>query len=86
MIFLISVRPSIYSERPVLLFAGTILGFDRGTSLLQHNETHKRSRKYLQTMGPGVVKRFWGLQQFETALFLQRLINGPDTPLNQLRL
>ena len=84
---LLDKRSAIYSERPVLPFAGTVLGFDRGTSLLQHNELHKRSRKYLsQTMGPGVVKRYWGLQQYETARFLQRLIHKPDTLLHQLRL
>jgi cytochrome P450 len=77
---LLDKRSAIYSERPVSHFAGTVLGFDRGTALLQHNEIHKRSRKYLwQTMGPGAVKRYWGLQQYETARFLQRLINEPDT-------
>jgi len=84
---LLDRRSAIYSERPVLFFAGTILGFDKGTALLQHNEIHKRSRKYLsQTMGPGVVKRYWVLQEYETARFLQRLINKPNTLLSQLRL
>jgi cytochrome P450 len=80
-------RSAIYSERPFLTFAGTILGFDGGTALLQHNERHKRIRKYLsQTMGPGVVKRYWGLQQYETARFLQRLVNKPDMLVAQIRL
>ena len=80
-------RSAIYSDRPVLPFAGTILGFDRGTALSQPNERHKRSRKYLsQTMGPGVAKRYWGLQQFEAARFLQRVIQKPDTFLDQIRL
>ena len=84
---LLDKRSAIYSERPVFHFAGTILGFDRGTVLLQHNEILKRSRKYLsQTIGPGAVKRYWGLQQYETARFLQRSINEPDTLIKQLRL
>ena len=84
---LLDKRSAIYSERPVFHFAGSILGFDRGTALLQHNETHKRTRKYLsQTMGPGAVKRYWGLQQYETARFLQRSIKEPDTLINQVKL
>ena len=84
---LLDKRSAIYSERPIFHFAGTILGFDRGTALVQHNEIHKRSRRYLtQTMGPGAVKRYWGLQQYETARFLQRSINEPDTLIKQLRL
>ena len=84
---LLDKRSAIYSERPIFHFAGTILGFDRGTVLLQHNEIHKRSRKYLsQTMGPGAVKRYWGLQQYETARFLQRLIHEPDTLIKQIGL
>ena len=84
---LLDKRSAIYSERPILNFAGTILGFDRGTVLLQHNEIHRRSRKYIaQTMGPGTLKRYWGLQQYETARFLQRSINKPDTLVKQLRL
>jgi len=84
---LLDKRSAIYSERPVLHFAGSVLGFDKGTALQQHNEIHKRSRKYLsQTMGPGVVKRYWGLQQYETARFLQRSINEPDTLSSQIRL
>ena len=37
-------------------------------------------------MGPGAAKRYWGLQQYETARFLQRLINKPDMLLGPLRL
>lgn len=84
---LLDKRSAIYSERPVLPFAGTILGFDKGAALAQHDETHKLTRKYIsQAMGPGVVKRYWGLQQYQTARFLQRLINKPDTLPSQLRL
>jgi len=80
-------RSAIYSERPVFHFAGSILGFDRGTALLQHNEIHKRTRRHLtQTMGPGAAKRYWGLQQYETARFLQRAINEPDTLSSQIKL
>lgn len=37
-------------------------------------------------MGAGAVKRYWGLQEYETARCLQRLINKPDTLTDQLRL
>jgi cytochrome P450 len=84
---LLDKRSAIYSERPFFHFAGPVLGLDRGTALLQHNETHKRSRRHLlQTMGPGAVKRYWGLQQYETARFLQRSINEPDTLSSQIKL
>ena len=84
---LLDKRSAIYSDRPVFHFAGEILGFDRGTALLQNNEILKRSRKYLsQTMGPGAAKRYWGLQQYETARFLQRSISEPDTLSKQTRL
>ena len=84
---LLDKRSAIYSERPVFHFAGGILGLDRGTVLLQHNEIHKRSRKFLrQTMGPGAVKRYWGLQQYETARFLQRSIDKPDALSEQIKL
>ena len=84
---LLDKRSAIYSERPLLPLPGIILGLDRGTAFSQNNQIHKLSRKYLsQTMGPGAVKRYWGLQEYETARFLRRLMNRPDTLRDQLRL
>jgi cytochrome P450 len=83
---LLEKRANIYSDRPVLPLAGEIMGFDRGTVLAQHGARHKTSRRLLaQTMGKSQSKRFWSLQEWQTARFLQRLEETPDELINHLR-
>ena len=83
---LLEKRSSIYSDRPVLPLSGEIIGWRRGTMLSQHEARHKTSRKLLaQTMGKSQAKRFWSLQEWQTARFLQRLEENSDELINHIR-
>ena len=83
---LLEKRSNIYSDRPILPLGGEIMGFGRGTSLSQHEAKHKTSRKLLaQTMGKSQAKRFWSLQEWQTARFLQRLEEDPNEFINHIR-
>ena len=79
-------RSTIYSDRPVLPLGGEIMGWARGTVLSQHEARHKTSRKLLaQTMGKSQAKKFWSLQEWQTARFLQRLEENPDQLIDHIR-
>jgi cytochrome P450 len=83
---LLEKRSNIYSDRPVLPLGGEIMGFARGTALAQHEARHKASRKlFAQTMGKSQAKSFWGLQEWQTTRFLQRLEETPDQLINHIR-
>jgi hypothetical protein len=83
---LLEKRSHIYSDRPILPLGGEIMGWARGTALSQHETKHKIARKLLaQTMGKSQAKRFWSLQEWQTARFLQRLDENSDELINHIR-
>jgi len=83
---LLEKRSNIYSDRPILPLGGEIIGWGRGIVLAQHEAKHKTARKLIaQTMGKSQAKRFWGLQEWQTARFLQRLEENSDELIDHIR-
>ena len=58
---LLNQRSGIYSDRPIVPFAGELVGFGQGLTLSQNGDWHRGVRKMMASqLAPGPVKQFRG--------------------------
>ncbi|KAI0035465.1 cytochrome P450 oxidoreductase [Vararia minispora EC-137] len=84
---LMEKRSSIYSGRPVLQFAGKMVGWDRQMILSEDGERHRAMRKmFARHIGtPATIREYKDMQEEETRLFLVEMAQKPEIVLTHLR-
>jgi hypothetical protein len=80
-------RSANYSDRPVVMMCGEIVGWNRSLALLQCGPRFREFRKYLsKCIGTrGSMERFTPLQEKEMAKFLARVMADPGSLVHQIR-
>lgn len=76
---LLSKRGPSNSERPHLIMAGDMCGFDRGLALLQYDQHARETRKLIHlTVGMKNLPTYHPLLKSETKRFLRGIRDTPD--------
>ena len=80
-------RSANYSDRPVIMMCGEIVGWNRSLALTQYGPRFRVFRKYLsKAMGTRTsVEKFAPLQEKETAKFVAKIMADPDSLVQQIR-
>ena len=77
---LLDKRSSTYSNRPVIMLGGEIVGWNRSLGLMQYGPRFRELRKYLsKSMTRASVEKFAPVQEKETAKFLARAMRDPGS-------
>jgi len=84
---LLDKRSAIYSNRPVLVMAGEIVGWNRILGLVPYGPRFREYRKFMSRfVGSRVsMASLAPLQERETAKFLARVMADPGSLVQQLR-
>ncbi|KLO13999.1 cytochrome P450 [Schizopora paradoxa] len=76
---LLETRGNIYSDRPVAVMAGELVGWDRGLGYARYGERFKEFRRmFHQIMGSRPSQDLLPMQEKETAELLIRLLDRPE--------
>ena len=80
-------KSSNYSNRPVVMMCGEIIGFSKILPLMQYGPRFREFRKCMnKLMGTRTgVEKLVPLQENETAKFTARLAADPDSLIQQIR-
>lgn len=84
---LMEKRGNIHSSRPVMEFAGKIVGFKDMLGGLPYNDTLRRYRRYLHSVigTKQSISRFNELQTAEVGRFLLRTLEDPSGLMRHIR-
>jgi hypothetical protein len=84
---LLDKRSAIYSNRPVLMMCGEIIGWNNALALTQYGPRSRESRKYMNRLlgTRAIVERFTPLQEKEMTRFVARVIADPGSLVHQIR-
>ncbi|KAF8514282.1 cytochrome P450 [Gautieria morchelliformis] len=83
---LLGKRSSIYSDRPRLMMAGDLIGWDRSLALIPYSERFRQTRRLFHSViGPRPAQIFWKLQEKECGRFLCSLLDTPDQFLSHIQ-
>jgi hypothetical protein len=84
---LLDKRSSMYSDRPGLVLAGEIIGWNKTLPLLQYGPQFREFRKYMnKSIGTrACVEKFIPLLEKETAKFTARVMAEPGSLVKQIR-
>ena len=76
-----------YSDRPVVMMCGEIIGWNKSLALTQYNDRFKKFRKYIgKFMGTReTMKNFTPLQEKEMAKLMARVMADPDSLVQHIR-
>jgi cytochrome P450 len=76
-----------YSDRPVVMMLGELMGLNQSFSLLRYCAAWKDQRKLCHlALNPGAIKGYSNLQAEAVVLFLDSLVENPSDFMSQLRL
>lgn len=84
---LLDKRSAIYSDRPVLMMGGEIVGWKRTLALTQYGPRFREFRKFVgRWIGSRAsMEKFMPLQEKETAKFVARVMSDPGSLVHQIR-
>jgi len=84
---LLDKRSATYSDRPVLMMGGEIVGWSRSLVLTRYGPRFREVRKHLnRVIGTRAsMGRFTPLQEKETAKFVARVTADPGSLVRQIR-
>ena len=84
---LLDKRSATYSDRPVLVVCGEIIGWNRALPLTQYGPRFRELRKdFSRLIGSRAsMEKFTPLLEKETAKFVARVIADPDSLARQIR-
>lgn len=83
---LLDKRSSIYSDRPRLIMAGDLMGWDHSLGLTPYNERFRETRRLAKgVLGPGAVSVFESLEEILCARFLRKVLDTPQDFLTHIR-
>lgn len=77
---LLDKRSSIYSDRPVFVMGGEMVGWNRTLVLSPYGERLREYRKFIAKFmgGHKQVDEYHGLEEYETVRFLERVLKTPE--------
>ncbi|KAF8878000.1 cytochrome P450 [Infundibulicybe gibba] len=76
---LLEKRSDVYSDRPVSIMAGELMGWRQAATLVPYNDRWRRFRRITaQAMRKGAVQQYWPGQEREIRRFLGSLITEPE--------
>lgn len=80
-------KSSIYSDRPVLVMGGEIVGWKYILALTPYGERFREYRRFIHKLigAKPQIERFHGLEEFETHRFLRRVLKKPDDVAAHIR-
>lgn len=80
-------KSSIYSDRPVLMMGGEIVGWKYTLALAPYGERVREFRRFIHRFigGKQQVQRFLSLEELETHRFLKRVLGNPDGVASHIR-
>ncbi|KAF5354610.1 hypothetical protein D9757_012338 [Collybiopsis confluens] len=80
-------RASLYSDRPTFTMVGELMGLENSIPLLPYGPTLRQHRKLCHlSLSPEAVKKYHRIQEDATVMYLQQLVDTPQTFVEQLRL
>ncbi|KAF5347404.1 hypothetical protein D9758_011278 [Tetrapyrgos nigripes] len=80
-------KPNLYSDRPTFTMVGELMGLDNSIPLLPYGSTLRQHRKLCHTsLSPESVKKYHIIQEDAIALFLNHVLDKPQSFVEQLRL
>ena len=84
---LLDKRSATYSDRPVLMMGGEIVGWNQSLALTQYGPRFREFRKYMNRFigTRASVERLAPLQEKEMAKFVARVMAEPGSLLHQIR-
>ena len=84
---LLDKRSATYSDRPIVMMCGEIVGWNKSLALTQYGPRFREFRKFMsRLMGTRAsVERFIPLQEKETAKCLARIMADPGSLVHQVR-
>ena len=84
---LLDKRSVIYSDRPIVVMGGEIVGWNRSLALTQYGPRFRDYRKYMSKLigTRAGMERFTPLQERETAKFVARVMADPGSLVHQIR-
>ncbi|KAF9782612.1 cytochrome P450 [Thelephora terrestris] len=84
---LLEKKSAIYSDRPVVMMCGEIIGWNKSLALTQYGPRFREFRKYMNKLfgTRAAVERFAPLQEKESAKFLAKIIADPGSLVQQIR-
>ena len=84
---LLDKRSAIYSNRPIVVMGGEIVGWNRSLALTQYGPRFRDYRKYMSKLigTRASMERFTPLQERETAKFVARVMADPGSLAHQIR-
>ncbi|KAH9841066.1 cytochrome P450 [Rhodofomes roseus] len=82
---LLDDRSSIYSDRPILTMA-ELSGYGDEMGMLHYNDRWRTQRKIVaQSFNPGVVPRYYSIQEQEARRLIHGMLRSPDTLISQTK-
>ena len=84
---LLDKRSATYSDRPILMMCGELVGWNRSLALTQYGPRFREFRKFMgRLIGTRAsMERFVPLQERETAKCLARIMADPGSLVHQIR-
>ena len=84
---LLDKRSATYSDRPILMMGGEIVGWNRSLALTQYGPRFREYRKFMNRFvgTRASMENFAPLQEKETAKFLARVMADPGSLIQQTR-
>ncbi|KAH8102293.1 cytochrome P450 [Cristinia sonorae] len=77
---LLEKRSTTYSDRPILVMCGELMGWDQALALTHYGDRFREYRRLLGRLigSKALVKQFHSLIEQETHRFLSRVLRNPD--------
>lgn len=84
---LLDKRSAKYSDRPVVMMCGEIVGWNQSLALTQYGPRFRETRKYMSKLigTRASAEKFEPLQERETSKFLARVMADPSSLVKQIR-
>jgi len=84
---LLDKRSATYSNRPILMMGGEIVGWNRALGLTQYGPRFREYRKFMSRFvgTRASMENFALLQERETAKFVARVMADPGSLVEQIR-
>ena len=84
---LLDKRSADYSDRPILMMCGEIVGWNKSLVLVQYGPRFREFRKYLSRLigTRASMEKFASLQEKETAKCVARVMADPGSLVHQIR-
>lgn len=84
---LLEKRSAIYSNRPIVMMGGEIVGWNKSLALTQYGPRFREFRKFVSKLigSRASTDRFTPLVEKETAKFVARVMTDPGSLVHQIR-